>query len=169
MNKAIMIGMIGLLMISVAGAEWIQQLSEETFSGLTRQQLIDGLNIQYEGASINKPDITAKFSYNTIIEDNDEYWVVRKTMEAKLSYRLVVYCLSNYNGNICQQQLVNNPEQLNVTINGKEYTFDPIQYQVIDHMNAELGRIKKMQEELYDEQMMQTILSGMNPQIPVIT
>lgn len=171
MKKIIIIGLVVLLMVSLVSATWIQQISEQTLLNLNRQQIINNLNIQCDNPYVNYEDgeIIYPCERNTIVKDNGEYWIKTHSFYPKLDYRLVKYCLNNYQPIECKNFLVNNPNRENVTINGQEYTISPVQHQIIEEAIETIEHIEQLQQSIIDENLLNLIQQQGGVTIPVIS
>lgn len=174
MKKLLLFGLIALVVVSFVRADYkiedVEELNKEAFAGLSRQQIINQMNIGFYRKYLTNNHFRVDFEAKSIEKVGDTYWIIRKAYETKLSWFNVWRCLGQYNFNVCYQNLVNNYNVIEILDDEGEVLEQvfPIKNQGKLKIKGDLNRILEIQDDIQNELNMTNFNNAGDPETPEV-
>ena len=138
------------LLIAILTITSVAAISVDTFTGLTRQQLINNMAPSYSHAEAVNEGVAFYYSYNSVElnVDTQQIDIIPAFARGFISYEHIGACLESYTLETCKNVLVNKNGSTEGTYRGETITIRSAKQQAQDEMRTSLLWMIELQDRL---------------------
>lgn len=144
------------------------QVNTEVFLSLNRTEIINIINIIPNNLYTHNNILHVDFQMYSIERKEEKICLINKQINTIMPYRIIDYCTENYGSELCWQYLILYNQEFIFPINGIEETINPINFQLTYYANQEIDNIMQIQEDYYNENIINELIGNNTYYIPTI-